>query len=111
LGRLADLLDDLAQFDAVMDLCPDRLKLLLSSAPFCRCGHNFQVSLRHKYDRSHGILRLYFEIFENPVQFGLLVQMNAERKSASVDRTAWADRLLFNFMNENYLSLDDLLRQ
>jgi hypothetical protein len=64
LGRLVDLLDDLAHFDAVMKLCPDLLKLLLLITAFFRRGHDFQVSLRREYDRNPGILRLCFDLLK-----------------------------------------------
>jgi hypothetical protein len=111
LGRIVDLIDDLAVFDAVVERGGDLSRILLPVAAFFRRGSNCQESLSWEFKQSPAVLKLCFEVFANPVEFWLHVQMRSERKLADTDEIVCADVLFFTFINEIYPSLDQACHQ
>lgn len=114
LSRFVDLIDDLNIFNDILNMTSLSFNILVQIAAFFRRGHNFKISLLKLYEKNQDTLNVCFHIFENPLEFGLCVQMKSERKCQTADdntEIASADLLFFEFIDAIFNSLDKSQKQ
>ena len=107
LGRFCDLVDDLCVFDEFLELSPLLFKVLLHVSAFFRRGNDLEKGLKGLYEKDKTVLDYCFNVFENPLQYGLSAPMKTERRVGGNEQTFSADMLFFRFLDQIYAKLDD----
>ena len=71
-------------FDEFLELSPLLFKVLLHVSAFFRRGNDLEKGLNGLYEKDKTVLECCFNVFENPLQYGLSAPMKTERRMNDV---------------------------
>jgi len=109
IGRLVDLVDDLTGFQEFVAVLPAAMAISMNVAAFFRRGADFFPFFTESYARESDFLSHVFLVFDSPVEFGLNIEMKAERliHCNGSRKSVSADLRLFEFLDSLYSNTSD----